>query len=65
MANQDLTSITRSFSTLYIIVEETQYTKTEIKNLKVAKAKDVELQYYKNLAKKRFYLPLQPQVYNP
>lgn len=38
-----LTSATRSFSALYVIVEEARYTKTEIKNLEAAEAKDAEL----------------------
>lgn len=64
VANQDLTSAIRSFSVLYVIVEEARCTKTEIENLESAKAKNVELQYYKNLAKKRLHFPSQPQVYN-
>lgn len=59
-AARGLTSATRSFSALYVIVEEARCTKTEIENLEAAEAKDAELQYYKNLAEKRLHLPATP-----
>lgn len=43
-AARGLKSATRSFSALYVIVEEARCTKTEIENLEAAEAKDAELQ---------------------
>lgn len=69
-AARDLTSATGSFSTLYVIVEEARCTQTEIEKLEAAEAKDAELQYYKNLAKKRLSsytttASLQPSIQPP
>ena len=64
-AARGLTSATRSFSALYVIVEEARCTKTEIENLEAAEAKDAELQFYKNLAEKRLHPTPQPQAYSP
>lgn len=49
-----LISATKLFFVFYIIIKEARYIKIKIKKLKAAKTRDVELQYYKNLAEKRF-----------
>lgn len=64
-AARGLTSATRLFSALYVIVEEARCTKTEIEKLEAAEAKDVELQYYKDLAEKRLHPTPQLQAYSP
>ena len=64
-AARGLTSATRSFFALYVMVEEAQCINTEIENMEAAEAKEAELQYYKSLAEKRLHLPSQPQVFNP
>lgn len=64
-AARGLISATRSFSALYVIVEEARCTKTEIEKLEAAEAKDAELQYCKNLAEKRLHPTPQPQAYSP
>lgn len=63
-AARGLTSATRSFSALYVIVEEARCTKVEVEKLEAAEAKDAELQYYKNLAEKRLEPSSQSQAYN-
>lgn len=61
---QSLTFAIRSFFVLYVIIEEAWCIKVEVEKLDTVKAKDAELQYYKNLAKKRLQLSLQSQAYN-
>lgn len=58
-----LTSVTRSFSGLYLIVEEAWCTKIEVEKLEEAGSKDAE--YFKNLAEKRFHVLTQQQGYSP
>ncbi|MCJ1343984.1 hypothetical protein MMC31_002184 [Peltigera leucophlebia] len=64
-AARGLTSATKSFSALYIIVEEARCIKVEVEKLEAAEAKDAELQYYKNLAEKRLQSSSPSQAYNP